>query len=126
MQASYWGAECMSMLLLLLASSCPSLQTGGLQAGAFFLSLLGVALPLLKVCMHTHEPSRDVIRSFIDAAIPASHSIYGSRVQSSEFIIYTDPYGPPSSPPPPQMMYEGALAPCGVYFFMCIDGKART
>ena len=25
-----------------------------------------------------------------------------------------------------QMMYEGALAPCGVYFFMCIDGKART
>ena len=113
MQASCWGAECISMLLLLLASSCPSLQTGGLQAGAFFLSLLGVALPLLKVCMHTHEPSRDVIRSFIDAAIPASHSIYGSLRTSF-------------SPPPPQMMYEGALAPCGVYFFMCIDGKART
>ena len=61
MQASCWGAECMSMLLLLLASSCPSLQTGGLQAGAFFLSLLGVVLPLLKVCMHTQEPSRDIM-----------------------------------------------------------------
>ena len=43
------------MLLLLLASTCPSLHTGGLQTGAFFLSLLGVALPLLKVSMEkTH------------------------------------------------------------------------
>ena len=71
MQASCWGAECMSMLLLLLASSCPSLQTGGLQAGAFFLSLLGVALPLLKVCMHTHEPSRDIIAIFYRCRHPS-------------------------------------------------------
>jgi hypothetical protein len=48
-KASCWGAECISILLLLLASTCPSLQTGGLQAGAFFFSLPGVALPLLKV-----------------------------------------------------------------------------
>ena len=27
---------------------------------------------------------------------------------------------------PRQMMYEGVLAPCGVYLFMRIDGKART
>ena len=55
MKASCWGAEGISMLLLLLASTCPSLHTGGLQTGAFFLSLLGVALPLLKVSMEkTH------------------------------------------------------------------------
>ena len=44
-----WGAESCSMLLLVLASFLPSLQTGSLQAAACALSLLGVGVPLLKL-----------------------------------------------------------------------------
>ena len=44
-----WGVESCSMLLLVLASFLPSLQTGSLQAAAFALSLLGVGVPLLKL-----------------------------------------------------------------------------
>ena len=44
-----WGVESCSMLLLVLASFLPSLQTGSLQAAAYTLSLLGVGVPLLKL-----------------------------------------------------------------------------
>ena len=44
-----WGVEGCSMLLLVLASGFPSLQTGSLQATAYALSLLGVGLPILKL-----------------------------------------------------------------------------
>ena len=44
-----WGVESCSMLLLVLASFRPSLQTGSLEAAACALSLLGVGVPLLKL-----------------------------------------------------------------------------
>ena len=44
-----WGVESCSMLLLVLASFFPSLQTDGLQAAAYVLSLTGVGLPLFKL-----------------------------------------------------------------------------
>ena len=44
-----WGVEGCSMLLLVLASCFPSLQTSSLQATAYALSLLGVGLPILKL-----------------------------------------------------------------------------
>ena len=44
-----WGVESCSMLMLVLASFFPSLQTDGLQAAAYVLSLTGVGLPLFKL-----------------------------------------------------------------------------
>ena len=44
-----WGVESCSMLLLVLASFRPSLQTDSLEAAACALSLLGVGVPLLKL-----------------------------------------------------------------------------
>ena len=44
-----WGVESCSMLLLVLASFFPSLQTGSLETAAYALSLLGGCLPLLKL-----------------------------------------------------------------------------
>ena len=50
MQAASWGVEGLSMLLLLLPSLCPSLLAPAtFQKVAYFLSLLGVGLPLLKL-----------------------------------------------------------------------------
>ena len=44
-----WGVESCSMLLLVLASFLPSLRTDSFQTAAYALSLLGVAVPLLKL-----------------------------------------------------------------------------
>ena len=44
-----WGGESSSMLLLVLASFFPSLQTGTLESASYALSLLGVGAPLLRL-----------------------------------------------------------------------------
>ena len=44
-----WGGESCSMLLLLLASFYPSLQTGTLESASYALSFLGVGAPLLRL-----------------------------------------------------------------------------
>ena len=44
-----WGGESCSMLLLVLASFFPSLQTGTLESASYALSLLGVGAPLLRL-----------------------------------------------------------------------------
>ena len=44
-----WGGESCSMLLLVLASFFPSLQTATLETASYALSLLGVGAPLLRL-----------------------------------------------------------------------------
>ena len=44
-----WGGESSSMLLLVLASFFPSLQTGTLETASYALSLLGVGAPLFRL-----------------------------------------------------------------------------
>ena len=91
------------MLLLLLPSLCPSLVApASFQKAAYFLSLLGVGLPLLKLVYEVRVVGR------------VGQQLLTGMTDRGCFLQLTL-----------TLTLQALFAPCGTYVFMCIDGKAR-